>query len=414
MNNRRSFALVAVAVFLVAVAMRTIPLYWSPLAFNTDGFKFASLARETIRVGHIPTSMEYFNPDEYTFSALLAICSELTGISPLYVAQVLTASIGATTCLFVVVVTRRIGRQLRWPQLDVRIAAVVAGFVLATEGIFLGRSTAVTSEGVGHLFVILGLFVFARALWTSRRSWGVLFGVILVLFPLTHDLSTIIGAFAAASLLVVFVKYTGASRGSVMGAVLAAFWVYVGVYYSVFELPDMSRISSAPGLFVAWIIVLVLLTAWLSEARPWFQREVPTVILFGGVTLIAVNSFTPIFPGTATTGGSTFAYVAPIALVGLIASRAIPTLVDAGIDGYAVLGLLLGVIIGDRIRVDWWINGSISGPRGSKSDVLAYRICRPHWTRSDRRESAMEFDEGSNDTRRVRSGVFGRQCTTCV
>ena len=60
MNNRRSFALVAAAVFLIAVAMRTIPLYWSPLAFNTDGFKFASLARETIRYGHIPTSMEYF------------------------------------------------------------------------------------------------------------------------------------------------------------------------------------------------------------------------------------------------------------------------------------------------------------------------------------------------------------------
>ena len=129
-----------------------------------------------------------------------------------------------------------------------------------------------------------------------------------------------------------------------MGAVLVAFWVYVGVYYSVFELPDMSRISSAPGLFVAWIIVLVLLTTWLSEARPWLQRDVPTVILLGGVTLLALNSVTPIFPGTATTGGSTFAYVAPIALVGLIAARAIPTLVDAGIDGYAVLGLLLGVL----------------------------------------------------------------------
>lgn len=344
MRKGRSVGLVALAVVLVALATRTIPLYWSPLVFNTDGFKFAGLARETVRNGHIPASIASFNPDEYTFSALLAICSQLTGIAPLYVAQLLTASIGATACLFVVVVTRRIGARLRWSKFDVRIAAFVAGVVLATNGIFLGRSTAVTSEGLGHVFVILGVVAFARTLRTNRRSWMAVTGLVLVLLPLTHNLSTIIGGFAVVSLLALSLRSSADRRGLVMLLIVAGFWTYVSVYYTTFKLDELSRISSAPGLFVAWVIVLVLLTVWLSTASSRIQRDLPSVVLLGGAGLITANAVTPIFPGTATTGKLVFVYVLPVALVGLVAFRGIPRIVDVGFDGSAVFALLLGTL----------------------------------------------------------------------
>ncbi|EFW90111.1 putative sodium/phosphate symporter [Haladaptatus paucihalophilus DX253] len=344
MRKRRSIGLVALAVVLIALAMRTIPLYWSPLAFNTDGFKFAGFARETIRHGYIPASTTSFNPDEYTFSALLAICSQLTGIEPLYVAQLLTASIGATVCLFVVVVTRRIGARLRWSRFDVRIAAFVAGVVLATNGIFLGRSTAVTSEGLGLVFVILGVVAFARALRTNRRSWMAVTGLVLVLFPLTHNLSTIVGGFAIVSLLALSLRSSTDRRGLMMVLMVAGFWTYVSVYYTTFKLDELSRISSAPGLFVAWIIVLVMLTIWLSTTSPRIQRDLPSAVLLAAVGLVTANAVTPIFPGTATTGKLVFVYVLPIALVGVVASRGIPRLVDAGLDGSVVFALLLGTL----------------------------------------------------------------------
>ncbi|ODR79822.1 sodium/phosphate symporter [Haladaptatus sp. W1] len=344
MRRRRSVGLVSLAVVLIALAMRTIPLYWSPLAFNVDGFKFARLARETVRHGYLPVSTAFLNPDEYTFSTLLAICSQLTGIEPLYVAQLLTASIGATACLFVVVVTRRIGFRLRWSRFDVRIAAFVAGVVLATNGIFLGRSTAVTSEGLGLVFIILGIVAFARTLRTNSRSWMVVTGLVLVLLPLTHNLSTIVGGFAIVSLLALSLRSSVDKRGLLMMLVVAGFWTYVSVYYTTFKLNELSQISSAPGLFVAWVIVLVLLTVWLSRASPRIQRDLPSVVLLGGAGLITANAVTPIFPGTATTDKLVFVYVLPIALVGIVAIHGIPRLVGAGLDGSTVFALLLGTL----------------------------------------------------------------------
>jgi hypothetical protein len=344
MKRRHSVGLVAVAIVLIALAMRTIPLYWSPLAFNTDGFRFAGLARETVQHGHLPSSPQSPKPDEYTFSALLAICSELTEIKPLYVAQLLTASIGATACLFAVVVTRRIGFRLEWSRFDVRVATFVAGMVLATNGIFLGRSTAVTSEGLGLVFVILAVVASAYTLQTNRRSWMIVMGLVFVLFPLTHSLSTIVGAFAIVSLLVLSLYSSADRRGLFLLLVVAGLWTYVSVYYTTFKLNELSRISSIPGLFAAWTIVLIFLTVWLSTARPRIQRDLPSVIILGGASLITVNSVTPIFPGTATTDSLVFAYVIPIAFIGFVAVQGIPQLDDAGLDGSAVFALLFGTL----------------------------------------------------------------------
>ncbi|SIR76643.1 4-amino-4-deoxy-L-arabinose transferase [Haladaptatus litoreus] len=344
MSNRRSLAFVGLTVFAVAVTMRTIPLYWSPLPFNTDGFKFAALARETLAYGYLPTSWGFFNPDEFTFTVLLTISSRLTGVSPLYIAQVLIASIGATVCLFVVAITRRIGIQLRWPDFDVRIAALLAGLVLATEGIFLGRSTAVSSEGLGHVFVLLTVFVFARALWTSRRSWLLLSVLVFALFPLTHNLGAIIGGFSAVSLLVLVFRESKWTAGLFAGALVAGFWLYTGLYYSIAELNEVSRISSVPGLFAAWIVVLILLTLWLPITRPRVQKTVPTMALVGGAGLLVVNYFVSIFPGTATTDPLTLLFVLPIAVIGIVAFQGIPSLIDAGREGYMMFALLIGSI----------------------------------------------------------------------
>ncbi|MCO8255726.1 sodium/phosphate symporter [Haladaptatus sp. AB618] len=340
MSNRRSFVLVSVAVLLVALAVRLVPLYWSPLPFNLDGFHFAVLVRETLATGHVPLSHGGVQSDEYAFTTLFAITSRITGIPPLYIAQYLTASIGAISCLFVVVLTRRVGRRLRWPRSDVRTAAAVAGLVLATDGIFLGRSAAVSSEGMGHVFVIMGVFVFGYALWTNRPAWYVLTGSIFFILPLTHNLSTIVGVLSAISLLALFLKRSESGPNVAAGALIVGFGVYTGLYYTTAGLPD-ARVSSALGLFAAWIIVLVVLTLWLPSIDPRLQRGVPTLILFGGAGLVVGNYFLPIFPGTASTRELTMVFVLSIAAIGIVAARGTPLSIREGIDGYAVVAMLL-------------------------------------------------------------------------
>ncbi|RRJ29465.1 sodium/phosphate symporter [Halocatena pleomorpha] len=340
MTERRTFALVAVAVFLVGFAMRTIPLYWSPLPFNLDGFHFAALARGVLKTGHLSVN-NAFKPDEYTFTVLLSITSRITGISPLHVAQFLTASIGAILCLFVVLVTRGVGRHLGWSVRDVRTAMTVAGLVIATEGIFLGRSAAVSSEGIGHVLVVMSVFVLAYALRTNRPSWFVLSGIVFLILPLTHNLSTIIGLLSCVSLLTLYLGTSESGSSVIAGVLVLGFCGYAVLYYGVTGM-DAMRISAVPGLFVAWTIVLVLLVRWLPTTDSRFQYGVPSVILLSGAGLVVGNHFVQIFPGTASSEVITMLYILPIAVIGIVAARGIPIPIDGGVEGYATVAMLFG------------------------------------------------------------------------
>ncbi|RBI60715.1 sodium/phosphate symporter [halophilic archaeon] len=344
MTNRRSPILIGLTVFLVAIAMRTIPLYWSPLPFNLDGIKFAALARTTLRYNHLPLSKGYFNADVPVFTMLLALTSRVTGVTPLYIAQIFTASIGGTVCLFVVVITQRIGVRLQKASYNIKIAAAIAGLVLATEGIFLGRSAAVTSEGVGHLFSILSLYVFAHALWSPRPAWILLTGLLFFLFPLTHNLSTIVGAFSAVSLLVLALQDSVSIPKLRLNTLVAGFWIYTGIYYTSSSMKEIGRVSSVPGLFVAWVIVLLLSTAYILTSKPRFQREISLGMLFVGGSLVIINYFTPVFPGTATGNLFTVLFILPIAVIGIVAFWGIPSIVQAHIEGYATVALLIGTL----------------------------------------------------------------------
>jgi len=68
--RKQSYALVVVAVFAVALAMRTIPLYWSPLPSTLDSFAYAAVARDTLAAGQYPISSNLR-------ADLFAICSFL-------------------------------------------------------------------------------------------------------------------------------------------------------------------------------------------------------------------------------------------------------------------------------------------------------------------------------------------------
>jgi len=344
-TERRSYLLVGLAVFAVAVGTRALPLLWSPLPFNPDGIHFAALARYTLTDGRIPVGMRAFHTDEYAFTTLLATVALLAERKPLYVAQPMIAAIGAVPPLVAVVLARRVGTGIGWHGRDVRVAAAVAGLLLAIEGLYLRRSTAVSSEVAGLLLVALLALAFHRALDTRRPAWFGATAMIIVVLPITHNLSTIQGALAVTALLAMHVHHRPTiDTASIGGLLVLGFWGYLAGYYSIVGLGELSRISGAPGLFLAWVIVLVGFVLWLSTTSIRIQRGIPMAGLATGASVLTANAVTPVFPETANTPLTLLALVAPLVVIGAFATWGLPRVTVRGTDGVVVVGLLLGPI----------------------------------------------------------------------
>jgi hypothetical protein len=115
---------------------------------------------------------------------------------------------------------------------------------------------------------------------------------------------------------------------------------------SLLEVPYVDRISAYPGLFLAWVVVLVATLIWFQRPSERLQRAT----LGGAVGLwfltLAVNATQTVFPGTQTTPAGLlvlvtgFAVPVVFAVVGLpLASR------DRRRIGPVVLALLLAPIV---------------------------------------------------------------------
>ncbi len=343
MSNRRETALAVLAVCLVSVAMRLLPLHWTPLPYNVDGFHFTALARMTSATGDFAATGPHLNPDEYVFTAYLTAVSQVTGVEPLAIAQFLVAIVGTVPALAAMVFVYHICDQLGWRRSHTRVAAVLAGLILAVEGVYLGRSAAVSSEMLGHAFVVLLALSFYRALRTERPAWMALTVAFVVALPLTHNLGSMV---AALVLFAIFVRSLGTAatrRRVVFGStVLLFFWGFMLYYYQTAGLAEASYITALPGLFLAWVILLATLALWLPSAGSVVQRLIPVCVVGGVVGLLVANHFYPIFPGTASTALLQLAFLLPVALVGLVAAWGLPKLSrDHGLS-VVIVGLLSG------------------------------------------------------------------------
>ncbi|WP_435320304.1 hypothetical protein [Haloarchaeobius sp. TZWSO28] len=320
MTNRRSYLLLALAVFSVGVAMRTLPLYWSPLPFNPDGIHWAALARETVAHGRVPTDPALIAADEFAFATFFGSVSAVTGVPPLYVAQGMIAILGSVPALLAIAMVRRIGRVNGWPHRELRIGAFLAGFVLSVEGPFLRRSATVSSEVAGLLLVPILAISLDRFIRSRRNLWGLIAALLVALFPLIHNLSTMVAALTATAVVGIRARDKLSRSWITAGLLVLAFWVYLALYYRTLGLAELSRVSGAPGLFVGWMIVLVLGLFWITTTTERLQRWVPSAVLGTWIVLFGVNLFIPVFPGTMKTP--------PIVLLAVLLF-AVPTLVGS-------------------------------------------------------------------------------------
>lgn len=339
---------VAVAVVLLGIAVRLVPLYWSPYPATLDGFEYAALAERTLATGRLPLPIAW---DSVGFAAVVSVGSALTGLSPLWLAQPLAAVIGGCSCLVGVAVAHRVGTDLGWPAGRVRLAAALAGLGLAVEGLYVRRTGVPDEEVVGLLLVPLLALAVHLALERRHLGWGALAGLFALVFPPLHVLGTLVALLTVTAVAVVHLT-RGPSRRSAAAAVagVAGFWLYLFEYYrfarlvSYLELTYVDRILGAPGLLVAWLVLLVFGAGW--ALRTTDRRAALGVLLVVGAWfgLLGANALRPVFPGTATTRPALLLLAVPLAVAvalaghGLALSRRTP-------GGGLLLALLAGPVV---------------------------------------------------------------------
>lgn len=350
-NRHVSYALVVAAVFAVALAMRTIPLYWSPLPSTLDSFAYAGVANDVLATGRYPASPD-LRADFFVLTLLTAAASELTGEQPVYVIQPLVSVIGTAVVLVGVALTRRLGTDLGWPARRVRLAALATGLLLAVQGLFLRRTTVPDPEVLGILLALLAVVALHRVLWHHDDRWLAPFAVILVTFPLLHIFSSFNAAVMLTSLYALALAARPSRRTLLLGGGLVlAFWaVFTGYYqlvqyYEIYSVSYTDRISSHPGLFVAWLVAMAVGAAWYQRAGARLQRVVFVAPIAAGFVVVVVNVVRPIFPGTVQSPPAVTVLLSFLVVPVLFAGYAAPALAARYDHSAVVVAMLAGPVV---------------------------------------------------------------------
>ncbi|MFB6296220.1 MAG: sodium/phosphate symporter [Halobacteriales archaeon] len=305
MLDRRRFALGLLAVLGLALAARALPLLWSPYPATLDGFGYVADAQATIARGSIP--LAGFRAEDFVFTSFTITASRVLGVDPLVALQALMIPVGGTAVLAGIALVSRCCDGIG-SRRTARLAALLAGLLLAVSGIYLRRTLVPDSDILAHAFVPLLAVAWFRLLRTGRRPWAVVSGVFLVAFPLVHTLSTLLAALTLTGVTVAaLVAGVPWRRLSIGAAAVAAFWAYVAGYYwfagahPLLTVSYVDRVSAYPGLFLAWIVVLILGIAWFGTTSPRLRQAVAAAPFAVALLALAVNGVTTVFPGTIPT-----------------------------------------------------------------------------------------------------------------
>jgi len=353
MTDRRSYLLAGLAVFAVAAAMRTIPLYWSPLPHDIDGFAHAALASETRAAGQLPIGPD-LRADLLVITVFTATASLVTGEAPLSVIQPLFSLAGAAVPLVGMAFARRLGTDLGWPSRRVRAAALATGLLLAVQGLFLRHTSIPDPEPLGQLFAFLAVLSLHRILRgrPTPVRWAVPLATFLLAFPILHTFSTFNAALGVTALAGAELARRPTRRTAVIGGgVAAGFWTLIVAYYElverfgVLDVNYVGQVRTNPALFLAWVVVLLVGVAWYGATSTRARRGLLYAPLGGMFLLVAVNAVRPVFPGTIRSEPAVIAGVGLLAVPVAFAGYATDALDDRQETATLVTALLWGPVV---------------------------------------------------------------------
>jgi hypothetical protein len=188
--NKKYSVQLAFLLLLIALCARLVPLQFSDLPYNIDGFPLARISDIMIDTGKIPDAAGFegllgYNMKLPVFSMVLAMFSLVLGIEPLALLPYFCALIGSLSVIFVYALARELTEN--------ELAAFSAGMFAALTGLFVYVTTAAMKQ-----LLAITLLCFILYLYSRRRDWRFRLAMVAGLFilPFTHHLTSLIALLA--------------------------------------------------------------------------------------------------------------------------------------------------------------------------------------------------------------------------
>ena len=326
-------ALLAATIYVIALAVRFLPLLYSPLPYNIDGFSLVNIAERTQASGHLLPAMNDPNLANYkvpAFATLLTELSDVTGVPALTLVQPVIPILTATSILAIFVLVRRLTKS--------DAAAGAAGLWLALEGTYVfSTATAIKASLAFALVPLVLLLYWGRA---DPRKRG-LAALLLVFLPWVHHGSSLL-AFSIVTLLLAadaaawWRSGTLTWRRLVIEIGLGPALLIPGLlWYNFVDLMYLRQVNDPRQillflsvLFLAALLVVRLsrptrAVAWLRggrASRGWRRiLDAKLLVPIGALAVLAANAQGSVFAGTIRTKPAVFLAAAPLVALVLVA-----------------------------------------------------------------------------------------------
>ena len=334
--NRHLLAIIAL--FIIGLAVRFLPLLFSNLPFNIDGFPLVRISEDIVETGH--WSLYYsqgtsenllYNTKMPVFSVLISVFSLIFGKTPMEITQVMVPLISSSALVIIYLIAFRItGNEM---------VSFFVGLALALNGFYVYLGAAVMKETVGLVILLLGIYLYHGRNDPRKR---VIAGVLILILALTHHLTAWI-CFIMISLMMFTTHILQWRNGMfsrkdfVIDFISGPFlFIFTIMYYQWVNLPFFNKISNMNdvALFASVLLLGVIFSIMFSMPK---KRKKPRNVLLNktiivpilGIAVIISNHYIMLFPGTIRTTSSLLKYMIPyfllcsIAFLGLnvVASR---------------------------------------------------------------------------------------------
>ncbi len=285
-----------------------MPLTFSPLPYNIDGFPLARIADQIATSGSWtinPADPNAYNQLMPVYALVWSSVSQFGGLDPLAFLQTIMPFFLATAVLPAYLLgVKTTGRP---------VGGFAAGLLIASFGSFLSVTSMGMKESIAFVLLPTVVLLFAERRDPRKRSLALL---LLLILPFLHQLSDflILGMVAA---LVVLSHARAMRRGRFSwrallldgvtgpGPAVAAY-----AYYASVNMPNLGTVTApdALALFLAVTVLLASLLIWMARPRPVppgapILRPVGPILVVPALAFAAllVNVRTDLFAGVLQT-----------------------------------------------------------------------------------------------------------------
>ena len=222
---------------------------------------------------------------------------------------------------------------------------LIAGGLLVAEGLFLRLTSVPDEEILGILLTLTVALSLHYAYRSGAPRWYTIAIGILAIFPLLHTFTSFVVGLVVTAVTVRHITQSQSLPSVVIGTgITGGFWLHIATYYSLAEstlsltVPYVDRVTAYPGLFIAWVLLLIIGSVWIAQTTTRLRRISYFATISGLLAVLVINIVTPVFPGTVTTPPIVGIFVLLIGVVALSAVGALDIL--SQYDGITILGAL--------------------------------------------------------------------------